>query len=245
MGMEKVRTVFLKALWQDLVMMNFEVDPSVLLNYLPPFTVLDIFNGKVLVSIVGFMFNNTTVFGLNWPYHTHFEEVNLRFYVKYFDGNLWKRGVVFVSEIVPSPIIAFTANKLYHEQYRHLQMKHERKETPGELTLSYQWKLGQKWNSLGVTAGTELKEIMAQSEEEFILEHYWGYNTFNKTTTVEYGVEHRRWQIRDVKNWHLDADITALYGAAFVPFLTVEPTSVFLANGSDVIIRKPTFIKKG
>src|SRR6476661_9647332 len=115
--MQTSRPVFLKARWQNLLMVNFEVDPNILLPHLPPYTELDTFNNKTLVSVVGFMFNDTTVFGLQWPCHTNFEEVNLRFYVKHFNGETWKRGVVFVSEIVPSPVIALIANKLYHEHY--------------------------------------------------------------------------------------------------------------------------------
>src|SRR6476660_6735915 len=99
--MQTPRPVFLKARWQNLLMVNFEVDPKILLPHLPAYTELDSFNNKTLVSVVGFMFNDTKVFGLRWPYHTNFEEVNLRFYVKHLDGHTWKRGVVFISEIVP------------------------------------------------------------------------------------------------------------------------------------------------
>src|SRR3954462_10026559 len=105
-------------------MINYEVDPKILLPHLPPGTQLDTFNNKTLVSVVGFLFNDTKVFGLKWPFHTSFEEVNLRFYVKRCVENTWKRGVVFISEIVPRTVIAFMANKLYREHYRALPMKH-------------------------------------------------------------------------------------------------------------------------
>ncbi len=58
------------------------------------------------------MFTNTKVLGISWPFHVSFEEVTLRLYVKHYDGTALKRGVVFVSEIVPKPIIAFMANTL-------------------------------------------------------------------------------------------------------------------------------------
>ncbi|MCW3107974.1 MAG: hypothetical protein JWQ09_2480, partial [Segetibacter sp.] len=122
--MQATKPVFLKARWENLIMINYEVDAQILLPHLPPFTTVDTFNTKTLVSVVGFMFNDTKVFGLRWPCHTNFEEVNLRFYVKHSDGSAWKRGVVFVSEIVPTPIIAITANKLYHEHYSAKPMKH-------------------------------------------------------------------------------------------------------------------------
>jgi uncharacterized protein YqjF (DUF2071 family) len=111
------KKVFLSATWQNLVMLNYEVDPSILKKHLPIYTEVDLFEGKALVSVVGFLFNNTRVFGIRWPFHTNFDEVNLRYYLKHFDGKKWKRGVGFVSEIVTKPIIANIANTLYNEHY--------------------------------------------------------------------------------------------------------------------------------
>ena len=47
---------FLKAQWKNLVMINYEVDAQILDPYLPPGTELDLWQGKALVSMVGFMF---------------------------------------------------------------------------------------------------------------------------------------------------------------------------------------------
>jgi uncharacterized protein YqjF (DUF2071 family) len=46
-----------------------------------------------------------------------FEEINLRFYVVRKEGNTVKRGVVFINETIPYPIVALMANKLYNEHY--------------------------------------------------------------------------------------------------------------------------------
>ncbi len=226
-------------------MCNYEVNPSILIPHLPPYTELDTFHNKALVSVVGFMFNDTRVFRYRWPYHTNFEEVNLRFYVKHFDGKVWKRGVVFVSEIVPSPIIAFMANSLYHEHYSYARMSHETIIDGNEISIFYSWKHKKNWNRISVVAGSALIDIMPDTEEEFIFEHYWGYNKYNATTTIEYAVEHETWQVQQVKEWNLDCDVAGLYGKEFVPFLSTTPTSVLLAKGSEVVIRKPVFIKKG
>lgn len=241
--MQTLRPVFLKARWQNLAMINYEVDPKILMPHLPRATELDRFNNKTLVSIVGFMFNNVKVFGMHWPFHTDFEEVNLRFYVRHFDGTVWKRGTVFISEIVPRPIISFIANTLYHEHYKAKPMTHAMWVKDEEIVLVYKWQHRTKWNSLEITAEASSNDIKTGSEEEFIFEHYWGYNKYNSNTTIEYGVEHPMWQVHAVKNWKLDCDISSLYGEDFVPWLTAKPNSVFLAKGSEVIIRKPTFIK--
>ncbi len=243
--MQSKRPIFLQAKWEHLAMFNYEVDEEVLHPYLPAYTVLDTFNGRALVSVVGFMFNDTRMLGVRWPWHTSFEEVNLRFYVKHFDGTTWKRGVVFISEIVPSPAIAIVANTLYHEHYAARRMKHEIELVQDEWHINYQWRNKGRWNNMNVTADASLTDLTKGSEAEFIFEHYWGYNKYNQSTTIEYGVEHISWQVHHINTASLDLDAATLYGPAFVPYLAKEPSSIFLAKGSEVIVRKPVFLRSG
>lgn len=239
----KEKAIFLTAEWEYLVMLNYEISPEILLPYLPKGTELDLFEGKVYASMVGFLFNNTQVFGIKWPFHTNFEEVNLRFYVKRFDGVSWKRGVAFISEIVPKHMIAWIANGLYNEHYSRMPMKHQAHHENDFLQLNYEWQNKKQWNGLKVKALNRPIPIQPNSKEEFIFEHYWGYNQLNKNTLIEYGVEHPRWEIFPVTYYELNADIAGLYGAEFVPYLSREPSSMMLAKGSAVTIRKPSFIK--
>src|ERR1700674_6071190 len=114
--MSPTRRVFLSAEWRDLVMLNYQVDPSLLNEYVPAGTVLDSFGGRTYVSLVGFRFCHTKLFGsLSVPFHTDFDEVNLRFYVRRKEGNENRRGVVFIAEIVPKRAIAKTARLIYGE----------------------------------------------------------------------------------------------------------------------------------
>src|SRR5580704_5018978 len=87
--------IFLTAEWRHLVMLNYEIDPKALAHFVPAGTELDFWNGKTFVSLVGFLFQNTRVGGIPIPFHRHFEEVNLRFYVRRDAGDGWRRGVVF------------------------------------------------------------------------------------------------------------------------------------------------------
>src|SRR5688572_30573948 len=93
--------IFLNAEWRKLAMVNYAVDPRILEPYIPFGTELDFWNDTCYVSLVGFMFVDTKIKGLKVPFHVNFEEVNLRFYVRYNDNGDWKRGVVFIKEIVP------------------------------------------------------------------------------------------------------------------------------------------------
>ena len=232
------KRTFLTAQWRKLLMLNYEVDPAVLEPHLPPATELDLWQGKALVSMVGFLFLDTRVLGIRWPWHVNFEEVNLRFYVRHYDGTQWKRGTVFVSEIVPKPIIALIANALYNEHYRAMAMRHQI--TPladGRQQLRFEWKHNNRWHKLGATVDSALHDMAPDSAEAFIFEHYWGYNALNSTTSLEYQVEHVPWQIATVSNAFFDADVASLYGDAFAPYLTATPYSVFYAEGSDVAVR--------
>jgi uncharacterized protein YqjF (DUF2071 family) len=237
--MAKVK--FLTANWKNLVMLNYEVDPAVLKPYLPAATELDIWQGKALVSMVGFLFHDTRVLGVKWPGHVNFEEVNLRFYVRHYDGTEWKRGTVFVSEIVPKAIIPLIANTLYKEHYRKLPMRHSIIPVDDQHTqYLYGWKLKGRWNELGATVNNSFTAIQAGSAEEFILEHYWGYNRLTDANSLEYQVEHVPWRIASITDYIFDADIKELYGDGFVPFLTAKPYSAFFAAGSEINVRAAT-----
>ena len=82
---------FLEAQWRKLAMANYVVDKKILSPYLPHKTELDLWNDKCYVSLVGFMFLDTRIKGFRIPFHVDFEEVNLRFYVRYHDGAECKR----------------------------------------------------------------------------------------------------------------------------------------------------------
>lgn len=230
---------FLSAYWENLILINYEVDPNILKPFIPKGTQLDSFNGKYYVSIVGFMFKNTKVLGIKLPYHINFEEVNLRFYVKHND----KRGVVFIKEIVPKALITLVANSIYHEHYQTNKMQHSWIETKEHNTFQYQWKLNQKWQSISVKTEKSLSNIKENSEEQFITEHYFGY-TKHKNKTFEYEVAHPTWQQLKVVDCDINIDFEANYGKRFKILQTLNPSSVILAKGSTVTVKNKQTIYK-
>jgi uncharacterized protein YqjF (DUF2071 family) len=230
------RKQFLTAEWRKLIMTNYIVDPSVLQSFLPRNTELDYYNNACYLSLVGFMFKEVRVKGLKIPGHINFPEVNLRFYVRHFENNEWKRGVVFISEIVPKPAISFIANSLYKENYSTLPMKHRCEIINDKLSVSYHWKKRNEWNRLEVLSHNTSNPLTTNSEEEFITEHFWGYSAISTNKTAEYHVTHPPWEIYPVKDYMIDCNFGNLYGNHF-SFLTKEkPTSVFLAEGSPVTV---------
>ena len=167
--------IFLTAEWRYLAMLNYAVDPRMLLPRIPAGTELDFFDGQTFVSLVGFRFLNTRVRGIPVPFHRDFDEVNLRFYVKRREDALVKRGVVFIQEIVPRRAISLVARLVYNENYRRLPMRHEIKLAGAGLSVQYEWRLRSRWNRLTVLAGSEPRPMVHDSAEQFIAEHYWGY----------------------------------------------------------------------
>ena len=116
--------VFLTAQWRHLAILNWEVEPDLLAPLVPPGLELDFYQGKTLVSMVGFQFFDARLLGLPIPFHRHFEEVNLRFYVFRRVGGQLRRGVVFIREICPRWAVTSVARWVYNEQYVTLPMRH-------------------------------------------------------------------------------------------------------------------------
>lgn len=234
---------FLTAHWKNLALINYEIDPTTLEKYLPNGTELDYWNNKCYVSLVGFMFNNTKVLGLKIPFHINFEEVNLRFYVKRFENSEWKRGVVFIKEIVPKKAITFIANTLYQEHYQTNNMRHAVTENSYSRTFSYQWQNDNQWNSIQLETKLDQSVIELNSEAEFITEHYFGYTKYDENTTFEYEVKHPRWEQLEIIHYKIDVDFENNYGKDFAILKELEPASVFLAKGSKITVENKKKIK--
>jgi hypothetical protein len=188
--------------------------------------------------MVGFLFLDTRVRGIAIPGHRDFEEVNLRFYVRRKAEDGWRRGVVFVKEIVPRFAIASTARLLYGEKYVSLPMRHAitGDHARGGLYVTYGWRFQGRWNGIAAMVEGAPQEAATGSEEEFITEHYWGYSSLHGGGCVEYQVEHPRWRVWKLLRPVLDCDVADLYGRQFAAPLAGEPSSAFLADGSEVAV---------
>ncbi len=232
---------FLQAEWRKLVMVNYSVEKKLLEPFIPCRTEIELWNDICYVSLVGFMFLQTRIKGFKIPFHTNFEEVNLRCYVRYKDKEEWKRGVVFIKEIVPRHALTFVANALYKENYQTLPMRHAWLNQDESLSIEYKWKK-RTWNSIKVIADKTPQHIFMNSEEEFITEHFWGYTKINEKKTSEYGVEHPRWETYKTKEYMIDVNFADTYGSDFAFLQSQTPMSVFLAEGSEIVVKEGNYI---
>lgn len=230
--------VFLTAEWRDVAMLNYDVDASLLARSVPRGTDLDTFDGRTLVSLVGFRFLRTRIFGVAAvPFHANFDEVNLRFYVRRRDASgEVRRGVVFIREIVPRRAIALIAMLAYNENYSCYPMRHRVGANGADVRAEYEWRLGGRWIGLRADAAGEPALPSEGSLEQFISEHYWGYSRQRDGGTVEYHVTHPQWRVWRSASAGFVGDGAAMYGAAFGEVLARRPDSAFVAEGSAVSV---------
>ncbi len=227
---------FLTAKWQNLIMANYEIDPSYLMPYLPKGVELDYYQGKTYVSLVGFLFKDTSIFKIPIPFLGTFEEVNLRFYVIRKVGNEIRRGVVFINETVPNKTVAWVANKLYKEHYTSIPTKHSWKINNHHKEIVYQWKVKNNWNSLSVNASVAEEKMQTGTIEKFIFEHYFGYTKVNKNESIEYKINHPSWKINAITEYNINCNFNTFYGNDFEILNSTKPHSVMLAEGSDISV---------
>jgi uncharacterized protein YqjF (DUF2071 family) len=233
--------VFLTAKWRHLAMLNYEVNPAILAPFVPAGTELDVWNGKTYVSLVGFQFLKTRVRGVAIPFHQNFEELNLRFYVRREAADGWRRGVVFIKELVPRVAIAWVARRFYNENYIAVPMWHRIAMDGGAVKSAlYGWRFGGQDNHVKIVTQGEALPLVAGSEAEFITEHYWGYARQRDGGTMEYRVEHPAWRVWAAPAAEFRGDAAGLYGAELGQVLSGPPVSAFLAEGSGVVVHSGT-----
>lgn len=217
-------------------MANYEVDPERLQSWVPIGTSLDLFEGKAYLSLVAFWFENTKVLGIPVPRHRHFEEVNLRFYIKpNQDPSL--RAVTFLKEIVPLSAIPLIANTFFYERYVRMPMSH----AFSESSYRYGWGDRQE-HSISVAQTEPMTYPEKGSVAEFITEHYWGYAQGPKRT-IEYHVVHEPWRSCCIQDYKIEVDFESLYGPAWAFLQDQQPSHVLLAEGSPVSVSFPSRLK--
>lgn len=168
-------TTFLTARWRDLLMLNYDIDAAILKPRVPCGTELDVTDDSALVSLVGFRCLNTRLLGVPVPFHRNFDEINLRFYVRRRVDGQWRRGVVFIKEIVQSLAVAAVARLWYNENYVTAPMSSAISlpdaGVNSEGRAEYRWGEGLR-NSMTAAFGGLPNLPVAGSEEGFVTEHY-------------------------------------------------------------------------
>jgi uncharacterized protein YqjF (DUF2071 family) len=235
-----VKQVFLTAEWRYLAMLNFEVERSVLEPLAPKGTELDDTRGRNFISLVGFLFLDTHVLSVPAFFHRDFEEVNLRFYVRRAQKGTTRHGVVFIRELVPLPLVAGAARLTYNEPYRTVPMTHTLVETAGELqSIEYRFGGPLDESRLAIHVDGPAHPLPPDSDAEFLSERGWGYTRQRDGGTIEYRVQHARWNVWSSAGCELEGPLAEFYDEPFASILTGAPASAFIADGSAVAVHLP------
>jgi uncharacterized protein YqjF (DUF2071 family) len=224
-------------------MLNYAVRPELLDPLVPRGTTLDLWDGNALMSVVGFRFLRTRVFGVPVPFHRNFDEVNVRFYVRRSmpDGEI-RRGVVFIRELVPRAAIAVVARVAYNEPYRTRPMNSvvpaHPVDAPGRITYEWRGDTGPERISASAIGAPRFPE--PNSEAEFVTGHFWGYTRQRDGGTVEYEVRHAPWRVWETAEPALVVQAPSVFGPELDSVLGQPPRSALIAEGSAITVFRPS-----
>lgn len=236
------KTSTMRAEWRKLLLVNYKVDPEMLHPYLPAHTEFALWQNTCYLSLVGFRFLKVKMGGVAIPFHTNFNEINLRFYVKQKTQGEWHYGVVFLKEIVALPLVSFVANNLYQEHYETYPMKHTIIESENEIYTQYQWKKENDWNTMEIHSEPTSYLIEEQTLEYFLTAQHWGFTAANKEKTFVYAVHHPRWEMYKTRRHTIQIDYKTTFGEKFAFLDQLAPDAVFLVEGSPITLNKKEVI---
>lgn len=221
---------FLTAEWHNLLNVTFRVNPDLLLPHVPKGVELDVQDGFAYVSLVAFEFLNTRVKGLKIPFHVHFPEINLRYYLKYKE----RRGVAFIKEFVPKYCIAKVANVIYNEPYQSIPMEMESHFEGNELHGKHTFYVDNELQTISFRAKNELSVPAEDSLTHYFKEHEIGFGIGHDGNTLYYKVHHPKWRVYDLISYHYQLDFGKVYGENWAFLANETPYCVCLAEGSAV-----------
>ncbi len=229
-------TPFLTAVWSDLILLSYAVPDDVLLPYLAPGLELDRWDGSAWCSLVAFNFEQARVLGWSVPYPRSlcdFPEFNLRIYVTQHG----QRGVVFVRELAPNPLVCGLAKLLYNEPYSAVPITSRVTQIGEVRRVRHDFVVQGKKQMVAVSALGEPKLPLEDSFETWVKEQEAGFNRqrFGGQTTG-FRVWHPPWRVYPVREYTMDIDFAHLYGPQWGFLQERTPDSVVLAEGSQIKI---------
>jgi uncharacterized protein YqjF (DUF2071 family) len=228
-------TPFLTAVWSDLILISYAVPDEMLTPYLTPGLELDRWEGRAWCSLVAFSFEQTRVLGWSVPYPRtlcDFPEFNLRFYVR--QGS--RRGVVFVRELAPNPLVCGLAKLLYNEPYTAVPYTSRITQTGDMRRVRHDFVVDGKPQMVAVSAGSPAGQPPPDSFEAWVKEQEAGFGRTRGGVLTAYRVWHPAWRTYPIEDYQVGIDFAHLYGERWECLQGRAPDSVVLAEGSNIAI---------
>lgn len=229
---------FMTCHWENLIYINFQIQPELLSGMLPEDIEPDTLDGKAILSIVCFEFSNARLFGCKIPFHQYFPEVNIRTYVKRKDnGNV--KGIYFLSEMVSKLMTFFTGKFIYGEPFSLRDLTISKKENQ----LKYIIKDAACEMSIEAEKTISPKAQIWTEEQEFVINRSLAFCGKAGKNSKMYEVLHQPWNLILIKNpdfvikriKHINSTVQNI-------LLQRTPESIFMTDGSKVEVFKNSFI---
>ena len=223
------------------------MDDGWLLPLLPKGLALDLWQDKAYISLVCLFMDDVKVLGLPaWP--RSFAELNLRFYVKPCGGKDDGKGVVFLKQMVSSPLVAFAGRVFFREPMLATPMTYrceppECEDRRDRQRVYYRWVDGGHDGGLRVTAGGDSYLAEPGSLDEFLTHRYWGYNRTSAGRLRAYRISREPWSLVPVIDHEFKCDPESLYRPEIADVISDPPASVMLALGSKSQVHLPTKLR--
>lgn len=232
---------FVRAAWSDLLIVSYAVPDQSLSPFLTAGLSLDRWEGRAHVSLVAFRFRRTRVLGVPSPLGD-FPQWNLRFYVKLGDDTEKdggdERGIVFLKEFVPSPLIAIAVRTLYNEPYQAADLGCRVTSVGNLRRVRYDLRVGEHRAVLAVSALGPPHVPPVGSSDEFFTGQGWGRGRSRGGRPTGFHVTHPPWRVYTVSEYLVSVDFGRLYGPQWAFLEDVPPASVILCEGSAVAVSR-------
>lgn len=224
------------ARFRDLTLVTYDVPPALLVPRLPRGVELDLLDGRALVSLVALDVRDLRVLGVPapWPGLRSFAEVNLRFYAR--EGA--RGGVVFVRELVESPLMALMARLAFNEPMDAAAIHSHARDEGGARLVE------RRVLCAGARARIAVEVDAAASAptdpaSPFLTERAWGFGRDRAGRRVETRMEHPPWDVHALRRAEVEVDWERLYGAEWAFLAGATPASIVHARGSAVRLSGP------
>jgi uncharacterized protein YqjF (DUF2071 family) len=238
-------SAFVTAHWTDLILLTYAVPDDAIMPFLggpPPIgkgragvglgLEIDRWNGQAYVSVVGFRFRRTRVFGLNpgliIPAVADFPQWNLRAYVRSGDD----LGIVFIKEFVPHPLIAGMVRGLYNENYHAAPLTTHVTDRDGVRQARYDLRFGGRRHSMSLITHSPAQPLQPGTADYFFAERYWGWAADHRG--ARFRVTHPPWSAFPVASYVVSIDFGLLYGDEWRFLNDLRPDYATWCDGSKV-----------
>ena len=233
-GLPERRRPSLTARWSNLILLTYEVDPSLIAPWLPDDVEPDLVDGRAQVSLIAFDFVDTRVRGRRIPGFVDFPEINFRTYVRQGD----RRGVVAIRELVPSPLAAAIGRLRFNEPFRATPIESRTASMGDELLVEHRWRWKERHYFLRMTAD-QSSATATEGPARDLFGRRWAYGRSRRGEPIVLRVEHPDWALRRVRTLDFEVDYGALYGPEWAVLNGRQPSSAYLAVGSAISIFPP------